>query len=60
MSSKRRIVCGDGTWNDADSAGEFYNVIERSTVQEPFGRRWNFPQAERTVRSDDGSRPQLR
>jgi hypothetical protein len=50
MSSKRLIVCGDGTWNDVDSAGEFYNVIERSTVQEPFGLRWNFPQADRTVR----------
>src|SRR5580692_3735115 len=33
MSSKRLIVCGDGTWNDADSADEFYNVIERSTAQ---------------------------
>jgi class 3 adenylate cyclase len=24
MSSKRLRACGDGTWNDADSAGEFY------------------------------------
>jgi type VI secretion system (T6SS) phospholipase Tle1-like effector len=27
MSSKRIIVCCDGTWNDADSAGEFTNVV---------------------------------
>jgi hypothetical protein len=27
MSSKRLIVCCDGTWNDADSAGEFTNVV---------------------------------
>jgi hypothetical protein len=27
MSGKRLIVCCDGTWNDADSAGEFTNVV---------------------------------
>jgi len=27
MPGKRIIVCCDGTWNDADSAGEFTNVV---------------------------------
>lgn len=35
MSSKRLIVCCDGTWNDADSAGEFTNVVRMARAIQP-------------------------
>jgi hypothetical protein len=45
MSSKRLRACGDGTWNDADSAGEFYKSRAygtdnyRLSMAEVTGRR---------------------
>ena len=39
MSSKRLIVCCDGTWNDADSAGEFTNVVRIARAILPVDHR---------------------
>lgn len=39
MSSKRLIVCCDGTWNDADSAGEFTNVVRMARAILPADSR---------------------
>ena len=39
MSSKRIIVCCDGTWNDADSAGEFTNVVRIARAILPIDGR---------------------
>ena len=39
MPSKRLIVCCDGTWNDADSAGEFTNVVRMARAVLPADAR---------------------
>jgi hypothetical protein len=39
MSSKRLIVCCDGTWNDADSAGAFTNVVRIARAILPVDHR---------------------
>jgi uncharacterized protein (DUF2235 family) len=39
MAFKRIIVCCDGTWNDADSAGEFTNVVRTARAILPVDVR---------------------
>ena len=39
MPGKRLIVCCDGTWNDADSAGEFTNVVRMARAALPTDAR---------------------
>ena len=39
MDHKRLIVCCDGTWNDADSAAEFTNVVRIARAIKPIDTR---------------------
>ena len=39
MSSKRIVVCCDGTWNDADSSQEFTNVVRMARAILPIDGR---------------------
>jgi uncharacterized protein (DUF2235 family) len=39
MDQKRLIVCCDGTWNDADSAAEFTNVVRIARAIKPLDSR---------------------
>jgi len=39
MDHKRLIVCCDGTWNDADSAAEFTNVVRIARAIKPNDTR---------------------
>ena len=39
MDHKRLIVCCDGTWNDADSAAEFTNVVRIARAIKPIDAR---------------------
>jgi uncharacterized protein (DUF2235 family) len=39
MDQKRVIVCCDGTWNDADSAAEFTNVVRIARAIKPIDGR---------------------
>jgi uncharacterized protein (DUF2235 family) len=39
MAPKRLIVCCDGTWNDADSAAEFTNVVRIARAIKPIDSR---------------------
>jgi uncharacterized protein (DUF2235 family) len=41
MDHKRLIVCCDGTWNDADSAAEFTNVVRIARAIKPNDTRSN-------------------
>ena len=41
MDHKRLIVCCDGTWNDADSAAEFTNVVRIARTIKPIDTRSN-------------------
>jgi hypothetical protein len=41
MDHKRLIVCCDGTWNDADSAAEFTNVVRITRAIKPIDGRSN-------------------
>lgn len=36
---KRLVICCDGTWNDADSEGDFTNVVKLSRVVLPYDTR---------------------
>ena len=39
MDQKRLVVCCDGTWNDADSAAEFTNVVRIARAIKPIDGR---------------------
>jgi len=39
MDQKRLVVCCDGTWNDADSAAEFTNVVRIARAIKPADSR---------------------
>src|SRR5690348_5312991 len=39
MNHKRLVVCCDGTWNDADSAAEFTNVVRTARAIKPIDGR---------------------
>jgi hypothetical protein len=39
MDHKRLIMCCDGTWNDADSAEEFTNVVRIARAIKPIDTR---------------------
>ena len=39
MDHKRLIMCCDGTWNDADSAAEFTNVVRIARAIKPIDTR---------------------
>jgi uncharacterized protein (DUF2235 family) len=39
MDQKRLVVCCDGTWNDADSAAEFTNVVRIARATKPIDGR---------------------
>src|SRR5271170_7244098 len=41
MDQKRLVVCCDGTWNDADSAAEFTNVVRIARAIKPIDSRTN-------------------